>query len=198
MAKSALNKLSPAETWVDKYADYLYSYALFRVSDNSAAEDLVQDTFIAALTARSRYRGDSSEKTWLTAILKNKITDFFRKRYRQRTDQFEDLDMFSSDQHFDSHNNWMMKPQKWQQNPHKTLEESEFMDVLLKCLEKINPKQADAFRLREISQAETDEICNVLDISKTNFWVLMHRARLFMRRCLEIKWFNPEAEGDNL
>ena len=185
--------LSPAETWVDKYADYLYSYALYRVSDVGSAEDLVQETFAAALKARESYRGESSEKTWLTSILKNKILDFFRKSYREGTRQLDDPDSFSADQFFDNNDNWSIKPRKWQMNPHSALETSEFMGIIHKCLEMINPKQADAFRLREIDQADTEEICKVLNISATNFWVLMHRARLFMRRCLETKWFNPET-----
>lgn len=186
-------QLSPADTWVDKYGDYLYSYALYRVSDVDTAEDLVQDTFAAALKGRESYRGESSEKTWLTAILRNKILDLFRKRYREGTRQLEDPATFPADQYFDNHDNWSVKPQKWQVNPHSSLETSELMEIIHACLQTISPTQADAFRLREIDQADTEEICKVLNISATNFWVLMHRARLFMRRCLEVKWFNPEA-----
>jgi RNA polymerase sigma-70 factor (ECF subfamily) len=198
MEKVISDRLSPPDTWVDEYSDYLYSYALYRISDSDAAEDLVQDTFTAALAARSRFKGKSSEKTWLTSILKNKIIDFFRKRYREKTDLVEDIDKFSLDQFFDDRDNWAIKPQKWLQNPQKKFENSEFMNILQKCLEKISPKQADAFRLREISQFDTEEICKVLNISTTNYWVLMHRARLYMRRCLEIRWFSPESGESNL
>lgn len=193
---STKHELSLAETWVEQYADYLYTYALYRVPDVSVAEDMVQETFVAALSVRQKYKGKSSEKTWLTAILKNKIMDFFRKRYRDNISLRENLDEQQSDAFFDGHDNWAIRPQEWKQNPQKALEQSEFMDVLAKCLSAISPKQADAFRLRELSQADTDEICKVLDISATNYWVLMHRARLQIRHCLEVRWFAPLPEGD--
>ncbi len=187
-------KLSPPETWVDTYADHLYSYALYRVSDSDAAEDLVQETFVAALAARSSFRGNATEKTWLTSILKNKILDFFRKRYRNKTQTVEDVDTLSVDQFFDVSDHWAIIPQHWHKDPEKRFEQSEFVNVLITCLETINPKQADAFRLREINQTDTEEICKIMNISPTNLWVLMHRARLFMRRCLELRWFKPEKE----
>lgn len=196
MVKDPHDKLSPPETWVDRYADYLYSIALYRVSDSNAAEDLVQETFVAALTAREQFKGKSSEKTWITSILKNKILDYFRKRYREKADQIEDIDMLPLDQFFDNRNNWTVKPQRWYRTPEKRVEDSQFMDVLQKCLETISPKQADAFRLREIDQSSTEEICKVLNISTTNFWVLMHRARLFMRRCLETRWFRSKEDSE--
>lgn len=194
MAKSESGQLSSPESWVDKYADYLYSYALYRVSDRASAEDLVQDTFAAALASRSRFKGKSSEKTWITSILKNKIFDYFRKRYREKTDGVDGMDAFSSDQFFDDRSNWAVKPIPWHKGPERSVEDAEFMDIVHKCLETINPKQADAFRLREINQADTEEICKVLNITTSNYWVLMHRARLFMRRCLEINWFRS---GEN-
>ncbi len=192
MMKAPFYQLSSPESWVEKYADYLYSYALYRVSDRAAAEDLVQETFMAALKAQEQFRGRSSEKTWVTSILKNKIIDYFRKRYREKADPVEDMDSFSVNQYFDGRDNWAIKPQRWQKSPEKQIEDSQFMDILHKCLETISPKQADAFRLREINQADKEEICKVLKISSTNYWVLMHRARLHIRRCLEIRWFNPE------
>ena len=159
---------------------------------------LIQDTFAAGLAARTGFKGKSSEKTWLTSILKNKIMDYFRKRYRDHPVANEDIDNLVSDTpFFDEKDNWAIKPRKWQQNPQLILEQSEFMDVLGDCLTGINPKQADAFRLREISQISSNEICKVLDISTSNYWVLMHRARMHIRYCIETKWFSPvRKEGD--
>ncbi len=104
------------------------------------------------------------------------------------------MDTLSVDQFFDDGDHWAIKPQRWYKSPEKRIEDSEFMDILHNCLETLNPKQADAFRLREINQADTEEICKVLNISTTNYWVLMHRARLFMRRCLEIRWCRSGEE----
>ena len=187
-------QLSPPETWVDSYADYLYSYALYRVSDSDIAEELVQETFVAALAARSSFKGNATEKTWITSILKKKILDFYRKRYRDRTDTVEDVEALPVDQFFDDGGHWAVPPQRWDENPEQKFEETEFLRILTKCLETINPKQADAFRLKEINQADTEVICKILNISPTNYWVLIHRARLFMRRCLELRWFNTERE----
>jgi RNA polymerase sigma-70 factor (ECF subfamily) len=187
-------QLSPPETWVDTYADYLYSYALYRVSNQALAEDLVQEAFVAALAARSSYQGKSSEKTWLTAILKNKILDYYRKRYREKTEPSDDLESLAVDQFFDEQNHPVFKPQRWLENPEKQVENREFMTILESCLETVSPKQSDAFRLREINQVETEEICKILQITTTNYWVLMHRARIIIRRCLEIHWFGREEE----
>lgn len=196
MNTSTVHDLSPADTWVDQYGDYLYSYAFYRVSDNSAAEDLVQDAFAAALAARAGFKGKSTEKTWLTSILKNKIMDYFRKRYRGRSVPNDDIDrLVSSTPFFDEKDNWAVKPRKWQQNPQHIHEQSEFMDVLGDCLTTISSKQADTFRLREISQISSEEICKVLDITTSNYWVLMHRARLHIRHCIEKEWFSLETGG---
>ena len=196
MSSHTRHTLSAPETWVDMYADYLYSYALYRVTEVPAAEDLVQETFSAALSAQARFKGKASEKTWLTGILKNKIMDFFRKRYREQPSSQDSIERIVMDDFFDERDNWAVKPQKWQENPQHIHERKEFMSVLMKCLSAISKKQADAFRLREINQVETDEICKVLKISTTNYWVLMHRARLQIRRCLELQWFLSKPEGD--
>lgn len=182
-------RLSSPETWVEKYADALFSYAIHRVPDPSVAEELLQETFVAGLSSQTSFRGNASEQTWLTSILKHKIMDYFRMSYKQQNVSPENLDHIKEDQMFDERGNWAMKPKKWQENPSHIYEQREFMDVLDKCLNKITPRQASAFRMREIMQTETDEICKVLDISTTNYWVLMHRARLQVRRCLEVDWF---------
>jgi RNA polymerase sigma-70 factor (TIGR02943 family) len=182
-------KLSSPETWVEKYADTLFSYAVNRVPDPAVAEELVQETFVAGLSSHKSYNGVASEQTWLIGILKHKIMDYFRKSYRQKSISPDNLDHIEEDQTFDERGNWAMKPKKWQENPSHIYEQHEFMDVLEKCLNKMNPRQAGAFRLREIMQTDTDEICKVLGISTTNYWVLMHRARLQIRSCLEADWF---------
>jgi len=178
------------ETWVDLYADSLFHYALLRTADKSIAEELVQETFVAALSSlgNSQFRGDSAGKTWLIGILRHKIFDHLRKKYRHQARPFEDINDNEIEDSFDARGNWRVKPGQWAMEPGEQYEQREFMRILIKCISGLKTKQADAFRLRELDGEESGEICKVLNISPTNYWVLMHRARLAMRRCMEQYW----------
>ncbi|HKJ65248.1 MAG TPA: sigma-70 family RNA polymerase sigma factor [Desulfopila sp.] len=178
------------EQWVDQYADSLYGFALLRVTNAAVAEELVQDTFLAALTAfkGGKFHGKSSLKSWLTGILKHKIMDHFRKKYRNSADSFEDIREEKIADFFDARGNWRVKPGRWGDTPQKKYEQQELMLALIECIDTLAERQADAFRLRELDGEEAKVICKVLQISATNYWVLMHRARLAMRRCMEPHW----------
>jgi len=181
------------EDWVDQYGDFLYRFALSRVKNPSIAEDLVQETFLAALGARKNFQGRSSARTWLIAILKHKIVDHIRKRIREQTsDKVESMSDAAVndpiDAGFTDAGDWHIRPSKWTINPMKLYEQKEFMDVLYRCLSELPERQAEAFMMREIDGFSTDEICKVLNISATNCWVLLYRARMWLRRCLENKW----------
>ncbi len=178
------------ETWVDLYADSLFCYALLRIADKGVAEELVQETFVAALSTlgNSQFRGESAGKTWLTGILKHKISDHLRKKYRHQAQSFEDINNNEIEDSFDVKGNWRVKPGLWGMEPHKRYEQQEFMAILANCISGLGARQADAFRLRELDGEQSEEICKVLNISPTNYWVLMHRARLAMRRCIERYW----------
>ncbi len=187
---------SSPDTWVEKYADILYSYALRRVSRPETAEELVQETFVSGLTSRQDFHGSATERTWLIGILRHKIMDHYRASYRHTTISPDKLDVLTEESLFDQRGNWISKPEKWRADPSHVYEQQEFMEVLNRCLEHLSSRAADAFRLREIVGADTEEICKVLAISPTNYWVLMHRARLRMRSCLEADWFAlPEGVG---
>jgi RNA polymerase sigma-70 factor (ECF subfamily) len=183
------------ESWVDQYGDFLYRFALSRVKDPSIAEDLVQETFLAALKARKNFQGRSTARTWLIAILKHKIVDHIRKRVREQTsDKVES--MFNAaandpvDTSFNNEGDWRVRPSKWAVDPMKLYEQKEFMDVLYQCLGELPERQAEAFMMREIDGFSTEEICKVLNISATNSWVMLYRARMWLRRCLENNWLN--------
>ena len=188
------SQISP-EDWVDNYADTLYSYALFRCHDQALAEEFVQETFVAALAARKNFKGDSTEKTWLFAILKNKIIDSLRRKYREKSQPLEEFHEYVHDDFFDERGEWLVKPGKWQDNPQQNFEQREFIGVLQECLTQLPAKQSDAFTLREFEDRGSEEICKVLGVSPTNYWVLMHRARLVIRRCLEGNWFTNSGAG---
>jgi RNA polymerase sigma-70 factor (ECF subfamily) len=185
------------DTWVEQYGDYLYRYAVSRCQDPSIAEDLVQETFLAALRSRESFEGRSSVRTWLTSILRNKIVDHFRKISMERPiDDFESPTAFT-DEAFDKEGNWKVGPAKWNINPMKIFEQKEFWRVLSNCLSEVPARLARAFILREIDGLNCEEIRNVLHVSASNCWVMLYRTRMRMRQCLEMNWFGDNAFEDS-
>ncbi|MEW5876119.1 MAG: sigma-70 family RNA polymerase sigma factor [Candidatus Zixiibacteriota bacterium] len=187
--------LDPAE-WVDKHGDYLYRFARVRLRDDGLAEDCVQETFLAALKARASFAGNSSERTWLTGILKHKITDAFRAQGREKLVNLdlevllpvESADLFQRHGEWPGHFKAVEGPADWSMSPEEAYERNEFWLALKKCLDLLPPKMAKAFILRELDQVPASEIVETLNISQSNFWVLMHRARAQLRYCLERSW----------
>lgn len=183
------------ESWVKLYTGGLYSWALFKTSNKETAEDLVQDTFLTAHQQISGFRGESSPKTWLLAILNNKIKAHFRKKYRQ-IDVDEDLDITTKDtgifnQLFDDNDRWKdkEKPMPWNTDEGHLLDNNEFNMVLTACLEKLPEHWRSAATLKYIEQKKGELICQELDIAPTNFWQILHRLKLQLRKCLDINWF---------
>lgn len=182
-----------AEFWVQEYGNLLYRYALSRLNgDVHAAEDTVQETFLAAMSARKEFSGRSAESTWLTGILKHKIIDRIRKDCRLVVNGETPPDDPLDDRLFDSSGRWRTGLKSWQSRPDELLEQKEFMDTLRSCMEKL-PKQAGlAFNLKEMDNQPSEEICKVLNVTSTNLWVLLHRARIRLQECLERNWFHPK------
>lgn len=178
----------PAE-WVDRYGDLLYRYALLRVRNGELAEDLVQETFLAALGARDRFAGRATERTWLVAILRRKIADHLRRATRPAPAEESESRAPSLGTFFDRKGHWRATPGKWPSDPAATLETKEFWEVFRACLSKLRSSLCDAFCLREMDELSTAEVCRILGISATNLSVRVHRARLALRQCLETHWF---------
>jgi RNA polymerase sigma-70 factor, ECF subfamily len=182
-------------SWVDLHGDYLFRYAFVRLRDESSAEDCVQEALLSAIQARASYGGKSTERTWLTGILKHKIIDHFRKHAREvpldpsETDLSEFDPLFERNDEFVDHWHDSLSPRIWRRSPDDALQENEFFGVLQGCMSKLPERVANAFALREMNGLETDEICEILSLSTSNFWVMMHRARMALRRCIEINWF---------
>jgi RNA polymerase sigma-70 factor (ECF subfamily) len=184
------------ETWVDQHGDVLYNYALSRMKDPTIAEDLVQETLLAALKERKGFEGRSSLRTWLIAILKHKIIDYHRKRSREQPSDDQEPGVGSSDAFFDEKGNWMSRPAKWTTDPTELLEQKEFWEVFTHCLSDLPVRQAQALQLREMDGLDCAGICNVMEITSSNCWVMLYRARMNMRRCLEANWFDHQpGEG---
>ena len=182
-------------TWVDDHGDYLFRYAITRLRNEAAAEDMVQETLLSAIQSMSSYGGKSTERTWLTGILKHKIIDHYRKNSKlvQVTD--EDTDLSGLDGFFERPDQWdghwviAMRPVDPEQSPEEVLERNEFWEVMNRCMSAMPERVASIFSLREIDGLTSEEICEVMSLSPSNFWVIMHRARMQLRRCIEIKWF---------
>jgi RNA polymerase sigma-70 factor, ECF subfamily len=181
------------EVWVDLYGDYLYRFALSRIQDPTTAEDLVQETFLAALQARHGFQGRSSPRSWLTGILKHKIVDYFRKHGREQPTEDIELEKNRIDALFHGNGSWRVAPSRWTLNPKRLYDQKEFLDIFYRCLAKLPKRLARAFTLREIDGMSTEEIRKVMDISATNSWVILYRARMALRTCLEKRWIGAEA-----
>ena len=177
--------------WLDEHGDALYAYALSRVRNPDVAEDLVQETLLAAIKGQKDFGGRSAERTWLTGILKHKLIDHLRKSTRQRP--LSELDVDVAEEFFDSRGQWKVSSSDWQGRPDALLEREEFRDVLQGCLSKLPSRIAQLFWLREAEDVSTEQLCQELGITPTNVWTMLHRARLGLRRCLGENWFgkNP-------
>jgi RNA polymerase sigma-70 factor (ECF subfamily) len=172
-------------TEVEGQRAYLLRYARLQLRDGAAAEDAVQETLVAALVGEKGFAGRSNLRTWLTGILKHKIIDVMRKAGREQPLP-EDED--GLDGLFDQSGHWIDPPPEWR-NPDSTLETQQFFAALEQCLDGLPAKTARAFMMREHLGLETGEICKELAVTPTHCWVLLHRARLALRECLQRNWF---------
>lgn len=182
-----------ATSWLEEHGDALFRYARSRVSRRELAEDLVQDTFVAALQSRDRYQGGSSVRTWLIAILRHKILDHQRRVASGRAEVIGNVDGVSSD-FFAADDHWKRPPASWK-TPDAIVEDGEFREVLDGCLDRMPRAIAAVFLLREMEGLETEELRSRLEISEGNIRVRLHRARLLLRECLESRWFATSRES---
>jgi RNA polymerase sigma-70 factor (ECF subfamily) len=192
MSKASPESISAAS--IESHRNYLLRYALLQLRNQGAAEDVVQDTLLAALEGAARFSGKSSLKTWLTGILKHKIIDQMRRRSREQplvSDDDEGSESEAVDALFLQDGHWRQPPSNWG-DPDKALENKAFIEVFEQCAKNMPAKTARAFMMREVMELSTDEICKELEISTTNCWVMLHRARLSLRECLELKWFGKQ------
>jgi RNA polymerase sigma-70 factor (ECF subfamily) len=178
------------DQWVDLYGDYLFRYALARVANADTAEDIVQEALVAAVQAHKRFQGRSSIKTWLVSILKRKIVDYYRRKSSQM--ETEDIEAVANrvDGLFDESGHWRSVPAEWSINPGQAYEQKEFMGVIYKCMAKLPKRLAEIFMMREFDDMDTQTICEQMGISESNSWVMLYRARMQLRGCLEKNWLS--------
>lgn len=184
------NVLNP-HNWVSRYADYLYTYAAFRINDQDLARDLVQETFLAALERREHFQGRSSEKTWLTSILKNKIVDVYRSKSSGLAkgvgSEADDTDTDFFDRN-DGHWNDQHRPAELGIEQPDALENTEFQRILQACMKKLPALWISVFSMKHIDDQTTETICSELKLTSSNFWVIIHRTKVNLRSCLQKNW----------
>ena len=197
-ANEGLDLNTAAAAWVGEHGDCLYRYALARVRKPEVAEDLVQETFLAAVRGYAKFGGRSTVRSWLCGILKHKIIDHYRKAGRETS--FTDLEFFSDEcsEKFVSLGFWNHEkgPHDWQPDAAEVMEKGEFWQTMRDCLSKLPQRIADVFSMREMEDVPSKEICALLSISESNLWVMLHRARMALRECLEMNWFDPSESGE--
>lgn len=190
MARAAA--LNP-EVWVDAHGDALFRYAMARVGARDVAEDLVQEALLTAWQARADFAGASSERTWLIGILKHRVGDYFRRTVREKTASGGALDADpATDGLFSRRGKWAHAPIAWA-DPNGAFAQAEFWQTLDDCVGKLPRQQAAAYALRDVDGLSAEEICKILDVTPTNLWTLLHRARLRLRECLSRHWFGSKA-----
>lgn len=176
--------------WVELYADYLYGYSLTKIKSTEVAKDLVQETFLSALQGADSFHGLCSEKTWLTAILKNKIVDFYRKeaaKFQNRPGPaaaenqafFEAEDGRWAAQHYPV-GNWDVQPD--------AMHTLEFQQILKACMAKLPPLWSSVFTMKHLDEEESEAIMRHLNLTASNYWVIIHRAKVNLRSCLQKNW----------
>lgn len=168
--------------WVDEHADALYRFALLRVRDKHAVEDLLQETFLAALGSSNRFRGDSSTRTWLVAILRLKIIDYYRRSKKEPSSQ-------QAVEPPDRSRQKKIKLRKWNCEASRTLENKEFWQALRNCVDKLPATLTKAFLLRELDGCSPGQVSEMLNITQENLAVRVYRARSLLRDCLDQHWF---------
>ena len=187
----SLNAIDPQQ-WVDGHADYLYAYAVARLGDEEQAKDLVQETFLAALERVDQFEGRSSERTWLTAIIKNKIMDVYRKKssawqtmVSSSKGDTDNTDFFDAD---NGHWKEQYYPKAFGIENYDQLANKEFNHIVERCMKKLPALWLSVFTMRHIDELATDEICGHLNVTPSNFWVIIHRTKVNLRACLEKNW----------
>lgn len=188
-----------ASEWVDLYGDLLYNYAYHRVNDEFIAQDLVQDTLLSAFQSLDSFREEASDKTWLMRILKNKIIDHYRKTRTPRG-RFEEVSFkreVSLNEFFDQDGEWHMSqgPRSWDTQADSLIENNQLKEALNACLSLLRGLGASAFQMKYLEEIPSDEICKELEITSSNYWVLIHRAKLQLRACLDKSYFQESAKS---
>jgi RNA polymerase sigma-70 factor (TIGR02943 family) len=197
--------MTPNATYADAVValrPMLVRVARQKLRNEAWAEDAVSEALVAALENPAAHAGRASLRTWLVGILKHKIVDQLRRSSRERVVDDVEGDAFEHDEFFRPAGEWVEHweprhaPVEWRATPEALFERGEFWKVFEQCLSPLPARTATAFTLREVDGFASDEVCEILMISASNLWVMLHRARLHLRNCVEVNWFGREGSGD--
>jgi RNA polymerase sigma-70 factor (ECF subfamily) len=183
--------MAAVERWLAEHGDILWRFALGRTRSREAAEEVVQETVLAAMQAHATFAGGSSERTWLLGIAAHKIADHLRAKRRRAagsgagTSQPRDADEAAFHAMFTAKGMWARPPRGWGLDAGSTTENAEMLAALRRCIEALPPSQAEAVWLRDLLNMPGGDVCKVMGISPTNLWSRMHRARAALRACVE-------------
>ncbi len=176
--------------WVNNFAGEMLSWARHKTSDRNSAEDLVQETFLAAAEKFNTFRNESEPRTWLFGILNNKISDFYKSQFKKQ----KYFTVFTNDtleQFFDNGGHWKKEsaPKVWNVDEQHLLDSKEFNRIFAECLEELHPQWHACLTMKFLEEKTPRQVCQDLGISDTNYWQILHRAKLRVRNCLEKNWF---------
>jgi RNA polymerase sigma-70 factor (TIGR02943 family) len=178
-----------AEHWLDEHGDALFAYAIARVEQPAAAEDLVGETLLAGIEGLKNFKGGASARTWLISIMKNKIVDRIRKLRREEPLDLDTLDEQEWQSKFDASGHWVVKPNEWG-DPAAVVENSALGRAMMSCISKLPEQLRTLIVMRDIDGYETDELVEILNLSSANnLWVMLSRGREKLRTCLDRNWF---------
>ncbi len=183
-----MSRAEDPHSWLNDHGDYLYRYAMSRLHDEELAQDLLQETLLAGWKGHDRFAGQSSVRTWLVGILKHKIIDHIRREIRGRNLN-EAVESDPTSAYFNADGSWNESPGAWKDNPEDLCRNEQFHATLNACISHLPEKQQLVFRMRDIVGDDTPTVCKACDITSTHLHVLLHRARLALRKCLETHWF---------
>lgn len=188
-----VDPVSTVSAWVNDFGDALYSWALHKTSSKEQAEDLVQDTFLSALKSFESFESKSSPKTWLFTILNHKIIDHYRKAATrmERLNSEENKSKFQvTDSLFDQNDNWTANGLEgpWHQDKN-LMDDPSFEGVFVACMDDLPKDWRIAISSKYILEKKATEICQELNITASNYWQVIHRAKLLLKKCLEVGWF---------
>jgi RNA polymerase sigma-70 factor (ECF subfamily) len=188
-AKISSNDADP-ELWVEAYRNSLFKYAISRLGDADLAEEKIQETFLAALQSLKRFQGLASEKTWLISILKRKIYDHFRRIGREKQFKLTFPIECSRYDVFDRRSMLALRSRVWFADPSMVYEQKEFLKIIKHALSELPDRTAQAFILREVIELNSQEICEFMNLSISNLYVMVHRARKRLRDYVQLKWLH--------
>ncbi|MFU8860295.1 MAG: sigma-70 family RNA polymerase sigma factor [Cyclonatronaceae bacterium] len=178
--------------WVYEYSDELISWAFYKISDQSAAQDLVQETFLAAVKSKQDFERRSSPKTWLFSILNKKIVDYYRSKNKfgwATTPLDEDMVEQVTRGYFDDAGSWAEATStiSWDADVH-LLDNPDFKKVMDQCMDELPVGWNMAIVAKYYSEKSSSEICQDLRITPSNYWQIVHRAKLLLKKCIETHW----------